>query len=165
MSIAYCVKGLENEPHIETNSHPDTADWGAKWRQNTHALFHAPILPSATLDFQPIPTTPALPALFQHRTPLDFHIEQVQLLIPLRNFSLLINPYQGILNLLSPLYWLVDPHIDRQSLSRRLTLETFDEVAIRCRTYQSDRFSGRRGNIVACFWEEEGLVELVKSMD
>ena len=73
--------GMRGGTYIETDHHPNATHNGVKRSRYSFALL-------------------GTPRLSNHWAPLNFHVEQMQLLIPPSDFSILVNPDQGILHLL-----------------------------------------------------------------
>lgn len=81
-------------------------------------------------------------ALLQNRTRCDIHIEEMNLLIPLRNLPMLIDPYQRILHLLPAKRGLVDPDVDGEFGLLGLLLQTQHEFALLDGTHERYRLCG-----------------------
>ena len=74
-----------------------------------------------------------VPAFLQARATLNIDIEQVNLLIPLSDIALLVNPYQRILHFLLSslnLRWLMHADVDRQLRLPGLIQQAEDKFAL-----------------------------------
>jgi hypothetical protein len=75
-----------------------------------------------------------LRALLQNWTILNRHVEKVDLLIPVSDLTVFVDPDQCIFDFCSSLSWLMNTNVNGQLRLSSLILQSDDEVALFYRT-------------------------------
>ncbi len=96
-------------------------------------------------------------ALLQHRTARDVHVEEVDLLVSLGDLTVLIDPQDGVLDLVGVEAGFVDADMYGQFLAAGFFAQAQHKLALVDWPRKAQRLLSGAGDVVGCFWEEEGL--------
>lgn len=114
---------VDGRTDIKTNSRRHLAEGGLKWRLNLDTRLYAL-------------------AFFEDWTALDVDVKEVDLLVPVGNLALLVDPDDGVLDALGRLAGLVYTDMDRQLFAAGFILESSDKLAFLHGLAQAEAFLG-----------------------
>lgn len=81
----------------------------------------------------------------------------MDLLIPVHDLATVVDPKDGVLELVAVVGRLVDADVDAQLRATGLFPQAQDKLALVDGLGEADAFGGGGGDVVACFGEEEDL--------
>jgi hypothetical protein len=125
-----------SETHVETDQLADFSEGCGKGVFDPGTLFHAIRFP-------------------EHRPALDFHVKEMQFLIPVRYLSLLIYPQQRVFYFLAVGGGFVDTDVYGESVLFGEGLQADDEGGLGDGLAERDGGGGVGGDVVGGFGEEE----------